>query len=236
VHNKHFWSAPSTLQHIPKLSKGPSRAEDDSKEDEGYRGRARHGGPPGWLEESDPAGCDFVRDGRSMPPTLTDHTHMSRSGADLILNVHKHCKELHHARKACSGTLQYADLNKIVVFTGGLHWLPVYSSWSWRSIKLLQRMEWILKVFLFLFFQYFIQHWFICRLSDSTVLEDAGIEPRKVATSTLAVRRYNHSARSRTISEYWYAPADGGVQWKCSTVCDYVSPDGGVHWICSMQK
>jgi hypothetical protein len=30
-------------------------------------------GPPGWLEKSDPAGCDFVRDGRSMPPALTGH-------------------------------------------------------------------------------------------------------------------------------------------------------------------
>jgi hypothetical protein len=28
-------------------------------------------GWPGWLEESDPAGCDFVRDGRSMPPWRT---------------------------------------------------------------------------------------------------------------------------------------------------------------------
>jgi hypothetical protein len=43
------------------------------------RGLAQHGGPPGWLEESDPAGCDFVCDGRSMPPALT--------GADLLLNV-----------------------------------------------------------------------------------------------------------------------------------------------------
>jgi hypothetical protein len=35
---------------------------------------AHHGGLPGWLEESDPAGCDFfVRDGRSMSPALTDH-------------------------------------------------------------------------------------------------------------------------------------------------------------------
>ena len=39
------------------------------------RGLAQRGGPPGWLEESDPAGCDFVRDGRSLPPpALTDHT------------------------------------------------------------------------------------------------------------------------------------------------------------------
>jgi hypothetical protein len=41
-----------------------------------------------------------------------------------------------------------------------------------------------------------IQHCFICRPSDSTVSEDAWIEPRTVATSALAVRRSNHSARS----------------------------------------
>jgi hypothetical protein len=34
------------------------------------------------------------------------------------------------------------------------------------------------------------------RTSDSTVSEDAGTEPRTVATVTLAVRRSNHSARS----------------------------------------
>ncbi len=27
-----------------------------SNEAEGYRGLTQHGGPPGWLEESDPAG------------------------------------------------------------------------------------------------------------------------------------------------------------------------------------
>ena len=44
---------------------------------------------------------------------------------------------------------------------------------------------------------YNIQHCFICRPSDSTVSEDAGIEPRAVATTALAVGRsnYNHSAR-----------------------------------------
>ncbi len=36
------------------------------------RGLAQHGGPPSWLQENDPAGCDFVRDGRSMQPLLTD--------------------------------------------------------------------------------------------------------------------------------------------------------------------
>ncbi len=38
------------------------------------RGLAQHGGRPGWLKESGPAGCDLVRDGRSMPPALKDHT------------------------------------------------------------------------------------------------------------------------------------------------------------------
>jgi hypothetical protein len=49
---------------------------------------------------------------------------------------------------------------------------------------------------MFLFCQCFIQHCFIYRPSDSTVSEDAGIEPRTVATSALAIRRSNHSARS----------------------------------------
>ncbi len=46
--------------------------------------------------------------------------------------------------------------------------------------------------FIFLFFLYDIQHCFICRPSDSTVSEDAGIEPRTVATTALDVRRSNH--------------------------------------------
>ncbi len=45
-------------------------------------------------------------------------------------------------------------------------------------------------------FMYFIQHCFICRPSDSTVTEDAGIEPRIVATAALPVTRPNHSATS----------------------------------------
>jgi hypothetical protein len=39
---------------------------------------------------------------------------------------------------------------------------------------------------------YCIQHCFICRPSDSTVSEDAVIEPRTVPTLALAVRRSNH--------------------------------------------
>ncbi len=40
-----------------------------------------------------------------------------------------------------------------------------------------------------------IQHCFIYRPSDFTVSEDPGIEPRTVATTALAVRRSNHSAK-----------------------------------------
>ena len=46
------------------------------------------------------------------------------------------------------------------------------------------------------FSMYCIQHCFICRPLDSAVSEAAGIESRTVATSPLAVRRSNHSARS----------------------------------------
>jgi hypothetical protein len=36
------------------------------------RGLSQHGVPSGWLKASDPAGCDFVSDGRSMPPAVTE--------------------------------------------------------------------------------------------------------------------------------------------------------------------
>ncbi len=42
-----------------------------------------------------------------------------------------------------------------------------------------------------IFLMHCIQRCFICRPSDSTVSEDAGIEPWTVATSVLAVRRSN---------------------------------------------
>jgi hypothetical protein len=45
-----------------------------SNKAEGYRRLVQNDGPPDCLEESDTAGCDFVRDGRSMPLALTDHT------------------------------------------------------------------------------------------------------------------------------------------------------------------
>ncbi len=73
-----------------------------------------------------------------------------------------------------------------------------YQMWS---LVWLHSILWLIAVFIFVyqlrgeFFQYFIQHCFICLPSDSTVSEDAGIEPRTVATSALTVRRSNYSAR-----------------------------------------
>ncbi len=45
-------------------------------------------------------------------------------------------------------------------------------------------------------FMYVIQHCVICCPSDSTVSEDAGIEPRTVATLALTARCSNHLAKS----------------------------------------
>ncbi len=45
-------------------------------------------------------------------------------------------------------------------------------------------------------FMFIIQHCFICCPSDSTVSEDAGIEPRTATTLALAVRLSHHSART----------------------------------------
>jgi hypothetical protein len=49
---------------------------------------------------------------------------------------------------------------------------------------------------------YTIQHCFIYGPLDITVSEDAGIENRTVATLALAVRCYNHSARSHLIQRF----------------------------------
>ncbi len=57
-----------------------------------------------------------------------------------------------------------------------------------------------IRIYFSFIFRYFIQlFWFICRPSDSTVSEDAGIEPRTVATFALAVRRSNQAARSHPL-------------------------------------
>ncbi len=59
-----------------------------------------------------------------------------------------------------------------------------------------------------MYLQYFIQHCFVCRPSDSAVSEDAGIKPRTVTTLELAVRHTNHWARSLHFDIYKYVYPD----------------------------
>jgi hypothetical protein len=73
------------------------------------RGLTQHDCPPGWLEKSDPAGCDFERDGRYMPPALTDHTTCPVLGLIYDQMYTKHRYELCHARKAWPGTVVLVD-------------------------------------------------------------------------------------------------------------------------------
>ncbi len=76
--------------------------------------------------------------------------------------------------------------------------------WNRNLIIMVRIFFFFLKGDFFNFFQYFIQHGFICRPSDSTLSETAGIEPRTVATSALAVGRSNHTARSHPELVYTY--------------------------------
>jgi hypothetical protein len=57
------------------------------------------------------------------------------------------------------------------------------------------------RYFWILFFMYVIQHCFICHLSDSSVSEDAGIEPTSCDLA-LTARRSNHSARSHPLISF----------------------------------
>jgi hypothetical protein len=54
-------------------------------------------------------------------------------------------------------------------------------------------------MFLIFLFKYDLQHCFICRPSDFTVSEEAGIEPRTVATKALAVNSSNYLARYHSL-------------------------------------
>jgi hypothetical protein len=67
------------------------------------RGLVQPDGPPVWLEESDPAGCDFVRDGRSMPPALTDHTTCPGLGLIYYGMYTEHRHGLRRTKKAWHG-------------------------------------------------------------------------------------------------------------------------------------
>ncbi len=49
-----------------------------------------------------------------------------------------------------------------------------------------------------------IFYFYVCRTSDSTVSEDAEIEPRTVVTTALADRRSNHSAGSHPLLQEMY--------------------------------
>ncbi len=78
---------------------------------------------------------------------------------------------------------------------------PVFRKASWhRLFEYLFPYTWYLillkGIFCFFLFMYVIQHCFICCPSDSTVLEDAGIEPRTDASLALTARRSNNSAIS----------------------------------------
>jgi hypothetical protein len=66
-----------------------------------------------------------------------------------------------------------------------------FHRWLWRCK---QKFYFLLRIWLIIFFLYVIQHFFICRTSNSTVSEDATIEPRPVATTALIVRLSYHSA------------------------------------------
>ncbi len=67
------------------------------------------------------------------------------------------------------------------------------------------------------FCMYFIQNCFICRRSDSTVPEDAGIEPRTAATLELAVRRSNHWLDLIRMCQNYSMPIvhSGMTVWQC---------------------
>ncbi len=74
------------------------------------REMTHHGGTPGWLEESDPAGWDLCCDGRSMPPFFWRTMPLSQTNRAavtdvLVLKYTKYRHELYHARKAWVNTL-----------------------------------------------------------------------------------------------------------------------------------
>ncbi len=78
---------------------------------------------------------------------------------------------------------------------------------AWKVMKRLENFLHLLTGRFFDFFSmYCNQHCFICLPSDSSVSEDAGFDPRTVATSALAVRRSNNSARSHPIILLQFLP------------------------------
>ncbi len=80
------------------------------------RGLVQNGGSPGWLDESNPAGCDFVSYGRSIGPCHPCHlpwwtTPLAWSEAALLLNVHK-TQTWWKSHIACRLTVTYSIVKK----------------------------------------------------------------------------------------------------------------------------
>jgi hypothetical protein len=91
------------------------------------------------------------------------------------------------------------EANQSFVFAFFVHTQKITILFDRPSKKLHLTKENLLKKRYFLdfhdFFMYVIQHSFICRTSDSTASEDAGIEPRTDATLALTARHSNYLAR-----------------------------------------
>ncbi len=135
----------------------------------------------------------------------------------------------------------FGDIRPLPVTYGHFRWPCQNSQWSdFRTLPVTKGSfpvtENQLSFFFFLltggfcwifFFFYCIQHCFICRPSDFTVSEYAGIEPRTVATSALTVRRFNHTARfhphveNQLSGTYWHTRQQkGNIRWQTVTSGD----------------
>ncbi len=136
------------------------------------------------------------------------HFSSFRSSSDKSLLTKRHKRlQLHgllHARnQGCYAFLLWYDLGTHLINerqkSGPFHYYCI-STAGWVQMKDTEFMNQGRAVNLARYFvcvfQCFIQQFFICRPSDSIVSVDAGIKPRPVVILTLAVRHFNHSARS----------------------------------------
>jgi hypothetical protein len=76
-----------------------------------------------------------------------------------------------------------------------------------------------------------IQHNFICRPSDSTVSEDAVIEPRTVATLAKTTRRSNHSDRSHQQDKIALRVGYSGCDCVSGRLSDIINPALWLHFL-----
>ncbi len=94
------------------------------------------------------------------------------------MRVKEKIEEIVASQMRCSPVVRSSECQSILGFN--------------PSIGLLSKTE----RFFGFFCMHFIPHCFLCRPSDSAVSEDAGIEPRTVATTASTVRCSNPSTRS----------------------------------------